>query len=144
MQECIFCKIAQGLIPSVKVFEDEQFIAILDIFPVTEGHTLLIPKEHHVNIFDVPDDLAQAVYPLLAKLARAVRSATGADGLNIVQNNGEVSGQAVFHSHIHLIPRYKDDNLRFVIPGKQQATEDALKKVSTDIINALIKQVTLF
>jgi histidine triad (HIT) family protein len=143
MRDCIFCKIVRGEIPSVRVFEDETFIAILDLFPVTEGHTLLIPKEHHVNIFDVPEDIAIAAYPLLAKLARAIRSATGADGLNLVQNNGEISGQAVFHSHIHLIPRYADDNLRFVIPGKEKAEQFALQKTATDIMNALIRQVTI-
>ncbi|MDR2401567.1 MAG: HIT family protein [Deferribacteraceae bacterium] len=144
MHDCIFCKIAEGKIPSTKVFEDEQFVVILDLYPVTKGHALLIPKEHHVNIFDVPEDIAVAVYPLLAKLARAVRAATGAAGMNIVQNNGEVSGQAVFHSHIHLIPRYDDDNLRFVVPGKTQASQDELHETATSIINALIKQVALF
>jgi histidine triad (HIT) family protein len=133
----------RGEIPSVRVFEDEIFIAILDLFPVTEGHTLLIPKEHHVNIFDVPEDIAVAVYPLLAKLARAIRSATGADGLNLVQNNGEISGQAVFHSHLHLIPRYTDDTLQFVIPGKKKAEQFALQKTATDIMNALIRQATI-
>ncbi|MDR2104834.1 MAG: HIT family protein [Deferribacteraceae bacterium] len=143
MHDCIFCKIAQGVIPSVKVFEDELFIVILDLYPVARGHTLLMPKEHHVNIFDVPDDLAQEVYPLLAKTARALRAATGAVGLNIVQNNGEASGQAVFHSHIHLIPRYANDDLHFIAPGKVQAENDELKETAANIINALVKQHSL-
>ena len=111
--DCIFCKIINGEIPSSKVYEDEDFIAFLDINPVHKGHTLLIPKKHFRNLFDTPDDVAAKIYSTAAKVGEGICKATSADGLNILQNNEEAAGQEVFHSHIHIIPRYKEDGLIF-------------------------------
>lgn len=107
MPDCIFCKIVAGDIPSVKVYEDDQVLAFLDISQATKGHTLLIPKRHVQDIFAYDEDLAAAVFTRLPKLARAIKASDPAiTGLNILNNNGEVAYQSVFHSHIHLIPRY--------------------------------------
>jgi len=109
--DCLFCKIIAGEIPSYKVYEDGGFIAILDRFPRNMGHTLIIPKEHCDDLFDLPDDLAERLIPLARALARKIREATGCEGLNLVQNNGEASGQEVRHFHLHIIPRFADDKV---------------------------------
>lgn len=111
--DCIFCKIINGEIPCSKVYDDDMFIGFLDIRPIHKGHTLIVPKAHFENIFDTPADFASAVYPVIKKVAEAVKNATGCDAVNIVQNNGAEAGQEVFHSHLHIIPRYKDDGLKF-------------------------------
>jgi histidine triad (HIT) family protein len=110
MAESIFTKIINRKIPAEIVYEDSDFIAILDINPVNPGHTLLIPKKPFKNIFDMPEKLLKKVGPLLKKLSKGVMKATGVKGLNIGMNNGEVAGQVVFHVHFHIMPRTKDDN----------------------------------
>lgn len=106
---CIFCKISAGEIPSKTIYEDEEFRVILDISPATRGHALIIPKEHYANLYEIPEDVAARVMLLAKKLAVHMTEALKCDGFNIVQNNGEVAGQTVFHFHMHLIPRYKND-----------------------------------
>lgn len=111
--DCIFCKIISGEIPCSKVYEDDLFIAFLDIRPIRKGHTLIVPKKHFENLFDTPEEEARAIYQVTARVAAAVKEATGASGINVIQNNGADSGQEVFHSHLHIIPRKKDDGLKF-------------------------------
>ncbi len=106
--DCIFCKLANGDIPTNVIYEDDDFTVILDASPATKGHALILPKEHYANIYELPDDLAAKVMPLAKKLASHMTEVLHCDGFNIVQNNGEVAGQTVFHFHVHLIPRYKD------------------------------------
>lgn len=107
---CIFCKIINGEIPSTTIYEDEDVKAFLDISQATPGHTLLVPKKHVENIFEYDDELAQKVLTKIPMIARAVRNFDPEiKGLNIVNNNGEVAYQSVFHSHIHFIPRYTAD-----------------------------------
>lgn len=106
---CIFCKIAAGEIPSKTIYEDEDFRVILDISPATKGHALILPKEHYVNLYELPDEMAGKVMLLAKRLAAQMTEALGCDGFNLVQNNGEVAGQTVFHFHLHLIPRYQGD-----------------------------------
>ena len=106
---CIFCKIANGEIPSRTIYEDEQFRAILDLGPATKGHALILPKEHFADLFEMPAELAADAMKLAKKLAALQKERLGADGLNLVQNNGEAAGQTVQHFHIHLIPRYEGD-----------------------------------
>lgn len=106
MDNCIFCQIVSNAIPSAKVYEDDKVLAFLDITQTTDGHTLLIPKEHVRNVLDMDADLAQDLFSRLPKVARAVQTATGANGMNIINNNEEVAGQTVFHAHIHLVPRF--------------------------------------
>jgi histidine triad (HIT) family protein len=111
--DCIFCKIVTGETPCLRVLETPVSLAFLDISPLAPGHTLLIPKQHCENILDVPKDVLESLSAQLPGLAGAVLEATGASGLNVLQNTGRSSGQAVFHLHFHLIPRRQDDGLGF-------------------------------
>jgi histidine triad (HIT) family protein len=114
MPDCLFCKIIKGELPSLKVYENEKVLAFLDIRPVHAGHTLVIPKVHSLNIFDIaPEDWA-AVAEAVRMLAGATDKAVDADGVNIAMNNREHAGQVVPHSHVHIIPRFKDDGLKLM------------------------------
>lgn len=108
---CIFCKIANGEIPSATIYEDEDFRAILDLGPASKGHALLLPKEHYADLFALPDETAEKVLPVAKKIVSRMKDVLGCDGYNLVQNNGECAGQTVFHFHMHMIPRYKDDKV---------------------------------
>lgn len=108
---CIFCKIANGEIPSATIYEDENFRAILDLGPASKGHALLLPKEHYADLFALPDETAEKVLPVAKKIVSRMKDVLGCDGYNLVQNNGECAGQTVFHFHMHMIPRYKDDKV---------------------------------
>jgi histidine triad (HIT) family protein len=110
MSDCIFCKIANGEIPSATLYEDEEFRVILDLGPATKGHALILPKSHAANICELPDELVSKAMLLAKKMAGRMKEALNCDGLNIVQNNGEPAGQTVFHFHMHLIPRYEGDH----------------------------------
>ncbi len=114
MTDCIFCKIIRGELPSHKVYEDEKVLAFLDIRPVNAGHTLVAPKAHSQNIFDIaPDDWA-AVASAVRTLAIAIEKGVQADGVNIAMNNREHAGQVVPHPHVHIIPRFKGDGLKLM------------------------------
>ncbi|MEY8391207.1 HIT family protein [Lachnospiraceae bacterium] len=106
---CIFCKISGGEIPSKTIYEDNEFRVILDISPATRGHALIIPKEHYANLYEMPEEAAGRVMMLAKRMAGYLTERLHCEGLNIVQNNGEVAGQTVFHFHMHLIPRYTGD-----------------------------------
>lgn len=110
---CIFCKIANGEIPSATLYEDEDFRVILDLGPATKGHALIVPKEHYLNLYELPDELAKKAIVLAKKMITKMTAALGCDGYNVVQNNGAPAGQTVFHFHMHLIPRYEGDNAGF-------------------------------
>ena len=105
MSDCIFCKLANGEIPTAKLYEDDDFAVILDAGPATKGHALILPKAHYANIYELPEDLAAKAFVLAKKMAGRMTKALACDGFNIVQNNGETAGQSVFHFHMHLIPR---------------------------------------
>ncbi|MBP5262924.1 MAG: HIT family protein, partial [Lachnospiraceae bacterium] len=109
MDNCIFCKLANGVFPTRTVYEDESFRVILDLGPATKGHALILPKSHAANLYELPDDVAAKVLPLAKKIATQMKEKLGCDGLNLVQNNGEAAGQTVMHFHLHLIPRYEGD-----------------------------------
>lgn len=109
MDNCIFCKIANGVIPSATIYEDDMFRVILDLSPATKGHALILPKKHMRNIFEMDEDTASKLFVVATKVAKAMKETLKCDGLNIVQNNEEVAGQTVFHFHLHMIPRYVDD-----------------------------------
>lgn len=108
MADCIFCKIIAGEIPSSKVYEDDQVIAFLDISQVTPGHTLVVPKQHFRNLLKMDADSASQLFARVPDIARKVMKATGAKGMNILNNNEEIAGQTVFHTHVHLAPRYEE------------------------------------
>lgn len=109
MKECIFCKIAAKEIPSTVVYEDEEVLAFMDIGPIIKGHALVIPKKHCDPVTETPDETLAALHLTAKKVAQAQMNGLGADGVNIMQNNGKAAGQEVFHIHIHVIPRYSDD-----------------------------------
>ena len=106
---CIFCKIANGEIPSRTIYENDLFRVILDNGPATEGHALVLPKDHYANLFEIPADTAAAAMKTAQTVAAMLKEKLHADGLNLVQNNGETAGQTVHHFHMHIIPRYKGD-----------------------------------
>lgn len=108
-KDCIFCKIAAGEIPSKTIYEDEQFRVILDISPATRGHALILPKEHYPNLYEIPEETAADAMKLAKKMAVKMKEVLHCDGFNLVQNNEEAAGQTVFHFHMHLLPRYKED-----------------------------------
>lgn len=111
--DCIFCKIANGEIPSATLYEDERFRVILDLGPASKGHALILPKEHYPNLYELPDELAEKVILLAKKMIVKMTKALDCDGFNVVQNNGAPAGQTVFHFHMHLIPRYENDDAGF-------------------------------
>lgn len=109
---CVFCKIIAGEIPSTTVYEDGDFKAIMDISPAAKGHIIILPKKHCDNLFELEEQLASKVLVVARKLAIAIKEQNGCEGVNILQNNGEAAGQTVFHYHMHIIPRYKEDQVR--------------------------------
>lgn len=109
MEDCIFCKIAKGEIATEKVYEDECCFAFLDANPINLGHTLLIPKQHYENIYEIPDELLSKMSLVLKKLMIAVKKGVNADGMNLGMNNERAAGQLVFHAHFHIMPRYAND-----------------------------------
>ena len=111
MENCIFCKLANGDIPASTLYEDEDFRVILDASPASKGHALILPKEHYANLYELDDTLAGKAMILAKKMINRLTDVLGCDGYNLVQNNGECAGQTVFHFHLHLIPRYKDDGV---------------------------------
>ena len=107
--DCIFCKVIKGELPSHTVYEDDRVVAFLDIAPINKGHTLIVPKKHYENTLETPDELLQHIVLVTKKLSQAILAATGANACNIGINNGRESGQVVFHTHWHIMPRFTDD-----------------------------------
>lgn len=132
-ENCIFCKIANGEIPSKTIYEDDTFRVILDLGPATRGHALILPKEHYANLYELPEDTAGAAMKLAKKMAERMRDALGCQGLNLVQNNGDLAGQTVFHFHMHIIPRYSADGQK--IGWKPGAvTQEELEEIKNLIV----------
>ena len=129
---CIFCNIISGEIPSYKVYEDTNFYAFLDISQATYGHTLVIPKQHFEDLFSMPDFLLEKMLVLVKELAIKVKKATNCKGINILNNNGEVAGQSVHHFHIHIIPRYDNDNFDIKAAGNK-LNDDEFKTLLSKI-----------
>lgn len=130
--DCIFCKLANGIIPTNSIYEDEDFNVILDAAPATKGHALILPKEHADNLYELPEETAAKVLVLAKRLATKMTEKLGCDGFNIVQNNGTVAGQTVFHFHMHLIPRYNNDGQK--IAWEPQNVEAEELKNTKDIL----------
>lgn len=132
-ENCIFCKIANGEIPSKAIYEDADFKVILDLGPATKGHALILPKEHAADLYGLPDATASKILVLAKKLGKQMTDRLGADGLNLVQNNGEAAGQTVRHFHLHLIPRYTDDG-QHILWNPKEASQDELEEIKNQII----------
>lgn len=140
MEDCIFCKIVKGEIPSYKVYEDDVVYAFLDITQVTKGHTLIVPKKHVADIFEYDEQLASTVFSRIPKIAKAIEKAfPEMEGLNMVNNNKELAYQTVFHSHIHLLPRYKKEDDFSIHFGNHM--EDYAPEDMQDIANKIAKEV---
>ncbi len=134
---CIFCRIIQGEIPSYKVYEDDYVLAFLDISQITKGHTLIMPKKHVKNVYEMDEELASQVFKSVPKIANAIKKAFNPIGLNIINNN-EKPHQSVDHFHIHLIPRYENDqfDIAFINNQEQYQNEDyltVLKQIKTNL-----------
>ena len=129
---CIFCKIAAGEIPSATIYEDADFRVILDIEPASKGHALILPKEHYANLYELPDELASKVLLVAKTVVTKMTEILNCDGYNVLQNNGEVAGQTVFHYHMHLIPRHKWDN-QLIGWKPMQATQEELEETMNTI-----------
>lgn len=130
---CIFCKIANGEIPSKTLYEDDKFRVILDLGPASKGHALILPKNHYANLYELPEETAGEVMKLAKRMAAQMTERLGCEGFNLVQNNGELAGQTVFHFHMHLIPRYREDGQK--IGWKPQ-------EVSQEELEEIRKQIT--
>lgn len=134
--DCIFCKLANGEIPTATLYEDDDFRVILDQGPATKGHALILPKKHYANIYELPEELAARAMVLAKRMAGTMTEALNCDGFNLVQNNGEAAGQTVFHFHMHLIPRYNNDHAGITWnPGtlKEDVKEEILAAVKEKI-----------
>lgn len=130
-ENCIFCKILAGEIPSTAVYEDDDFKAILDVNPAARGHVIILPKNHAANIYELPDEDASKIMVVAKKIATAIEKAYHCDGVNILQNNGETAGQTVFHLHVHVIPRFKGDTVN--IGWKQGDMPEDLDAICKEI-----------
>lgn len=132
--DCLFCRIIEGTIPSAKVYEDEHVYAFLDISQVTDGHTLVIPKQHAQDIYDLPEDVAAELFRRVPKIAKAIKRAYKPAGINLLNNNEVAAGQSVFHLHIHLIPRYGNDGFDAKwITRDDQFTPEELQQMAKKI-----------
>ena len=130
-ENCIFCKILAGEIPSTAVYEDDDFKAILDVNQAARGHVIILPKNHAANIYELPDEDASKIMVVAKKIATAIEKAYHCDGVNILQNNGEAAGQTVFHLHVHVIPRFKGDTVN--IGWKQGDMPEDLDAICKEI-----------
>ena len=133
MRDCIFCRIAAGEMPAVRVLETPEVLAFLDIAPVNYGHTLVIPKAHYQNLLELPDALWTAMGQVCRRVAQALMATLSAQGFNIGMNNFEAAGQEVFHAHLHVIPRYHTDGLKLFPqesykPGDMEKTGEQLRR----------------
>lgn len=135
MNDCLFCKIIRGEVPALKVYEDAEHVAFLDIGPVNIGHTLVVPKTHHEHFLAMPEGEAAAMFAVVHRVAKAVLTAVGARGFNLGMNTGAVAGQLVMHTHAHIMPRFDGDGL--VHWPKKQFTQAEMEKAAHDIVAAL-------
>lgn len=130
---CIFCKIANGEVPSKTLYEDDGFRVILDLGPATKGHALILPKDHYANLYELPEETAGEVMKLAKRMVMKMTERLGCEGFNLVQNNGDLAGQTVFHFHMHMIPRYQADGQK--IGWKpQDATQEELEEIKNTIV----------
>lgn len=137
MENCIFCKIIKGEVPCYKIFENDKVMAFLDINPVAEGHTLIVPKKHYNDIFEIDEDYLSEVANISKKIAIRLKDCFGAEGINIFQANRESGEQAVFHYHMHIIPRRKEDGISFSKEMTSKAKE--IKEVRFKEIKEALK-----
>ncbi|MGA3059890.1 MAG: HIT family protein [Candidatus Bathyarchaeia archaeon] len=137
-ESCIFCKIARKQAPASIIYEDEEVMAFLDIRPLNEGHTLVIPKKHYIDIFDIPEDQISKVHKLVKQVSRAIKQVTNADGISIIQQSGKAAGQDIFHFHVHSVPRFGGQKLPSFSSLKEverAKLEETAKKIKRQLKN---------
>ena len=127
MSDCLFCKIIAGEIPSYKIYEDDNFIAILNRFPAVQGSVLLLPKAHAENIFGLCEQELKELMPLAKRIAEKMQNVLRPDGINFLQNNGKAAGQEIFHYHLHIIPRFEGDSVKMGFPSTDPPHEQFLE-----------------
>ncbi len=137
-KDCVFCKIIAGVVPSDIVYENERTLALLDIRPSNKGHVLVLPKEHYADVFDIPDDVLCAVARTGKLVAEALKKAVGTEGVNLIMNNGDVAGQIIFHAHLHVLPRFRDDGV-FAKPKRVSYDDGECERIAEKIRNVLKK-----
>ncbi len=131
-ESCIFCKILNKQAPASIIYEDETLLAFLDIRPLNEGHTLVIPKRHYVDIFDIPEDQLSQVHKVVKQVSVAIKKATNSDGISIIQQNGKAANQDIFHFHVHVVPRFE---------GQKLPSFSALKEVERTKLDDMAKKI---
>lgn len=124
---CLFCEIASGNIPCYKVYEDELCLAFLDISQATIGHTLVIPKKHFKNILELDEETSSHIGKIVTKLAKNITTKLNINDVNILNNNGPLAGQSVEHFHVHIIPRYKNDQFNFTTPSNKLSEKEFIE-----------------
>jgi histidine triad (HIT) family protein len=135
MEDCLFCKIIKGEIPSKKIYDDEYCTAFLDINPANPGHTLVVPKQHSQTIYEIDERVLSRTIIAVKKIAQNLKDKMNADGINVIQNNGREAGQIVYHFHFHVIPRFKNDNVIITYPKadvEEKDFEEIQKKLKED------------
>ena len=135
--ENVFHKIIIGELPSYKIYEDDLFLVIMDLYPANLGHCLILPKKPCVDVFGLDDETAAALYPLAKKIASAVKTATNCDGINIMQNNGKASGQVVFYFHLHVVPRYDGDGIGWHNAKQKDYSEGQFEEMAEKLVKGL-------
>ncbi|MBW3016270.1 HIT family protein [Candidatus Woesearchaeota archaeon] len=135
MNDCIFCKIIKKEIPADFIYENDKIVAFLDIHPCNRGHALVVPKEHHSDLLETPDEVLAEIMSRTKKIAPAIVKAVKADGFNTIFNTKPAAGQCVFHTHLHIIPRYKDDGLKHW--PEKEFSKDEMENIKKAIISAL-------
>ncbi len=136
MDNCIFCKIINNQIPSATIYENHEFKVILDRFPGSEGHILILPKEHYADIFEIDSQKAGRLFSLAVDIGNAMKKSLNFQGMNVLQNNGEIAGQTVYHFHLHLIPRYENDTITIAwqpMEVSDEKIEEIRLKISKEI-----------
>lgn len=121
---CLFCKIINNEIPSYKIYDDDKFLAFLDISQATTGHTLIVPKKHYANIFELDDEVAQEILLVVKKVSLLLKEKLGISDVNIINNSGKLAGQTVDHFHIHIVPRYPNDDLQILSVNHSPSNEE--------------------
>ena len=138
MEDCLFCKLVAGDIPSIKLYEDEKTIAFLDIYPIAKGHTLIIPKNHSATLYDISIEDAEAVGGTVSRVAKAVKKVLKCDGVNVYQGNEKAAMQEIFHVHFHVIPRFEGDEIVFMAQKTELKEDPELTKALTQALKLKI------
>ncbi len=131
--DCLFCKLANGIIPTNSIYEDEDFNVIMDAAPASKGHALILPKEHFDNLYEIDPDILGKAAKLAQKVIKHEKEVLNCDGYNLLQNNGEVAGQTIFHFHMHLIPRYKEESSEMLKFAKPDISEEEIKDICKEM-----------